>query len=348
MRRLPVYLVIDTSESMAGPAIEAVRAGVADLFRFVRSDPSALETVYLSMITFASRARQDIPLSSVTAVQAPDCLVLGSGTSLGAALVLLEQCLAREFVKTTAEIKGDYKPLIFILTDGDPTDDWRAVAARIKTELSDRRATVVAVACGEDADISTLRCITDDVLHAPQLTPEAISSLFRYMSASVVTASQALGDKMPLQELTGDLVKKAPVESAMPPRRPGGRYAYVRARCVRDRRLYIMRYAAVPRSDSRGASGEIYVGVGAHVVERFDFESDQPDSGPAYAASQLRSSPPCPCCGGNYWCVCGCGKIHCAPNTTETTITLTCPWCGSASTYEFGESADFEIGGTLG
>ncbi|MBQ4310052.1 MAG: VWA domain-containing protein, partial [Oscillospiraceae bacterium] len=56
IRRLPVYLLLDTSGSMTGDPIEAVRQGVKALVSELRGDPQALETAYLSVITFASTA----------------------------------------------------------------------------------------------------------------------------------------------------------------------------------------------------------------------------------------------------------------------------------------------------
>ena len=54
MRRLPVYLLIDTSGSMHGEAIEAVRNGLQVLVSALRQDPYALETAYLSVITLTA------------------------------------------------------------------------------------------------------------------------------------------------------------------------------------------------------------------------------------------------------------------------------------------------------
>ena len=61
MRRLPVYLLVDTSGSMHGEAIEAVRNGLQVLVSALRQDPYALDTAYLSVITFNSSAQQIIP-----------------------------------------------------------------------------------------------------------------------------------------------------------------------------------------------------------------------------------------------------------------------------------------------
>lgn len=63
MRRLPVYLLLDTSGSMYGEPIAAVKNGVEMLLSTLRQDPYALETAYISIITFDSTAQQIVPLT---------------------------------------------------------------------------------------------------------------------------------------------------------------------------------------------------------------------------------------------------------------------------------------------
>ena len=120
-RRLPVYILLDCSESMAGGPLEAVEAGVYTMISALSRNPYAIETVHLSVITFDAMARVVVPLTEVPMVK-PPLLSIRPGTSLGAALDLTRQRIESEVVKTTADTKGDYKPLIFILTDGQPTD----------------------------------------------------------------------------------------------------------------------------------------------------------------------------------------------------------------------------------
>ena len=62
-RRLPVYLVLDCSGSMFGDPIEAVNQGVKALVAELQSEPYAIETAYLSVITFESTAQQVCPLT---------------------------------------------------------------------------------------------------------------------------------------------------------------------------------------------------------------------------------------------------------------------------------------------
>ena len=64
MRRLPIYFLIDVSESMVGVPIEQVQDGIASIIKELRTDPYALETVYVSIIVFAGKAQKITPLMS--------------------------------------------------------------------------------------------------------------------------------------------------------------------------------------------------------------------------------------------------------------------------------------------
>src|SRR5262245_37355276 len=161
-RRLPVYLLLDCSDSMAGEAIGAVKNGLDRLILELRGNPMALETAALSVITFASTARQVMPLTDLLQFNVPT-LKMGSGTALGAALNLFLQCLGREIVKSTETQKGDYKPLCFLMTDGEPTDDWEAAADKVRSTFVGKKGQFVAVAWGPGADPHKLRRIREDV-----------------------------------------------------------------------------------------------------------------------------------------------------------------------------------------
>ena len=65
MRRLPVYLLLDCSGSMTGEPIEAVKTGLQVLVSALRQDPQAIESAYLSVITFDSSARQVVPMTDM-------------------------------------------------------------------------------------------------------------------------------------------------------------------------------------------------------------------------------------------------------------------------------------------
>lgn len=195
MRRLPVYLLLDTSGSMYGEPIEAVKNGVQVLVSTLRQDPYALETAYLSIITFDSTAKQATPLTELSAFQQPNIDANGC-TALGEALTLLANCVDREVTKTTAEVKGDWKPLVFIMTDGEPTDDLN----KGLTEFRKRKfGMVVACAAGQGANTNTLKQITECVVQLDTADSATIKSFFKWVSASVSAGS------MKVEESSADL-----------------------------------------------------------------------------------------------------------------------------------------------
>lgn len=191
MRRLPVYLLLDTSGSMYGEPIEAVKNGVQVLVSTLRQDPYALETAYLSIITFDSDARQVAPLTELASFQQPN-LEANGGTALGEALGLLAQKVDAEVTKTTAEKKGDWKPLVFLMTDGEPTDDIKQGLAEFKKR---KFGMVVACAAGQNANTGILKQITENVVQLDTADSTTIKSFFKWVSASISTGSQGRGGR---------------------------------------------------------------------------------------------------------------------------------------------------------
>lgn len=186
--RLPVYLLLDCSSSMSGEPIEAVRQGVRALISDLRCDPQAMETAHLSVITFASSAKQICPLTELMAFQEPT-LDAGGNTALGEALKILEHCLDNEVRKSTHSQKGDWKPLVFIMTDGRPNDSWELAADRIKKK---KVGNIIACAAGAGADASMLKRITEIVVEITNLQPETLRAFFKWVSSSIRTTSSSV------------------------------------------------------------------------------------------------------------------------------------------------------------
>lgn len=185
MRKLPVYLLLDTSGSMYGEPIEAVKNGVQVLVSTLRSDPYALETAYLSIITFNNTAQQVTPLTELANFQQPNIDASGC-TALGEALSLLANKVDQEVTKTTADVKGDWKPLVFIMTDGVPTDD---ICKGLDEFRKRKFGMIVACAAGQGADTTVLKQITECVVSLDTADSATIKSFFKWVSASVSAGS---------------------------------------------------------------------------------------------------------------------------------------------------------------
>ena len=197
MRRLPVYLLLDTSGSMSGEPIEAVKNGVQIMISSLRQNPQAIETAFLSVITFDSTAQQIIPLTDLASFQMVDIRATGV-TALGEALKLVSSKIESEVQKTTMEQKGDWKPLVFIMTDGIPTDDWQSGLNEFKKS---KIAFTVACAAGSGADTNILKQITENVVSLDTADSASIGKFFQWVTASIGVSSTKVEDSG--KEVTG-------------------------------------------------------------------------------------------------------------------------------------------------
>lgn len=190
MRRLPVYLLLDTSGSMTGEPIEAVKNGVQIMISTLRQNPQAIETAFISVITFDSSANQIIPLTDLASFQMVDIKATGV-TALGDALNLLANRIDSEVAKTTTEQKGDWKPLVFIMTDGIPTDNWQNGLIEFKKR---KTAFTIACAAGSGADTNILKQITENVVSLDTADSTTIGKFFQWVTASIGVSSTRVED----------------------------------------------------------------------------------------------------------------------------------------------------------
>ncbi len=191
IRRLPVYLLLDCSGSMSGEPIEAVKQGIKALLSELKGDPQALETACLSVITFNSTARQISPLTELMLFKEPE-LTAGGATALGGALTVLADCIRNEVRTSTATQKGDWKPLVFLLTDGAPTDNLDDGIEALKQVST---SNIIACAAGANANTNTLRKITNNVLMMNNLTAGDLAAFFEWVSSSIKASSKSIDAK---------------------------------------------------------------------------------------------------------------------------------------------------------
>lgn len=193
MRHLPVYILIDTSGSMKGEPIESVKVGLADMVATLRKDPYALETVCISIITFDRDVKQILPLTELDNLQLPDIFTPDSGpTHMGAALKMLCDKIIVEVKKGTPEQKGDWRPLLFLLTDGKPSDiqDYNQVISRVK---SLNFASIVACAAGPLAKKEPLQKLTDQVFRLDTMDATSFKKFFVWVSDVIGLGGKSVG-----------------------------------------------------------------------------------------------------------------------------------------------------------
>lgn len=199
-RRLLTYICIDTSGSMRGEPIEAVNAGLQALMTSLRQNPYALESVHLNITTFDSQIKTVLPMTPLEQVVLPEIVCPESGaTFLGGVLEEVAQAVQRDRIVGNANQKGDWRPILIVLTDGKPTDllVYSEVIPKIK-QLG--FGNIVACAAGPKADANYLKQLTDCVVSLDTMDANSFAKFFQWVSSTVTQTSISAGS--PTQSIT--------------------------------------------------------------------------------------------------------------------------------------------------
>jgi uncharacterized protein YegL len=184
--RCPVILLLDTSSSMAGQPILELSRGVGVFMEDVQRDTKASLSVEVAIVTFGPvKLLQDfVTIDQFT----PPVLEANGYTPMGeaieAAIDLLE---GRKEVYKTNGIQY-YRPWIFLITDGAPTDSWQNAAQRIRLGEADRKFCFFAVGV-EGADMQTLSKIAPPDRPPVKLSGINFQPLFVWLSTSMKRVS---------------------------------------------------------------------------------------------------------------------------------------------------------------
>jgi uncharacterized protein YegL len=329
MRRLPVFFLIDVSESMVGDPIINVNRGIDQITSNLKSNPMALETAYISIIIFAGKARLISPLTELLQFTPPN-LNIGGGTALGRGLNFLMDEMEKQIWKTTHDRKGDWKPIVFLITDGAPTDNVTSAVTRWNEEFK-TKANLVAVSIGDQADTAVLQKITEHVVVFNDADKKSYSKFFEWVSASIEMKSiniTAGSNDLNLPELDQVILQKGDIHNLQS--NCDERFAILLVRCQKKKSPYLVKY--IKKSPGN------YISIGAYTVSEEYFRLTSSEGSVATMGSEsITSVPPCPECGHERLAWCSCKHLFCIGNDGR----YKCPWCNKKVDVKFSGGFDF-------
>ena len=355
MRRLPIYFLVDVSESMVGEPIEQVQEGMKNIIQELRVDPYSLETVFVSVIAFAGRAKSLSPLTELYKFY-PPTFPIGGGTSLGAALNYLMDDIDKSVVKTTMEQKGDWKPIIFLFTDGTPTDNPSEAFQRWNNKYR-RHCNLVAISIGQNVDTGLLSQISDNVLRLNETDRSSFNQFFKWVTASIKTSSMSVSDTgsddLHLPAVDGINLEKIDDNKHI---RIDENFAVLHGKCQTTGKDYLVKYAKRMKNFSYDQNGihlefdnvpiRFFKLVGAYPINGEEYKSlSDGGSTPKINTSEMVGQPTCPCCGNQFGLVvCECGNVFCVGEDGHAK----CPWCGMEGTIGLIEGDGLDVNRTRG
>lgn len=196
--RCPCILLLDVSGSMGGKPINELNNGLRAFQQQLSNDDLASKRVEVSVITFGSTAKVINEFEVAETFQPTELTASGTtamGSAITKAITMLEQ---RKSVYKANGISY-YRPWIFLITDGAPTDNINSAIQEVHEGERNKQFAFFAVGI-EGADMNTLATIS--VREPLKLKGLDFSSLFQWLSNSMSSVSRS--------SLDADIVLESP------------------------------------------------------------------------------------------------------------------------------------------
>ena len=197
--RCPCILLLDVSGSMSGQAISELNAGLTTFKDELAADALAMKRVEVAIVTFGP-TKVETPFTGASTFYPPTLSAQGD-TPMGSAIMQALD-LARDR-KNDYKANGIsyYRPWVFLITDGGPTDSWQAAAAAVREGEASKAFAFFAIGV-KGANMDILKQIS--VREPLSLEGLKFRELFSWLSSSLRSVSRSTpGTDVPLESPKG-------------------------------------------------------------------------------------------------------------------------------------------------
>ncbi len=197
--RCPIVLLLDTSSSMSGEFIGKLNEGLKSFKQEIAQDSNASRRVEIAVVTFGNSAKLVQDFTPVESFFVPELLASGTPT-LGQGIELaLTKLESRKAIYKNNSIQH-YKPWVFLITCGNPTDDWQYPAQCIRQASANDYLNFFVVGV-KGVNTHTLSLISPQSVTPLMLDGLKFKELFQWLANSLKEVTNTkLGDpaKLPL------------------------------------------------------------------------------------------------------------------------------------------------------
>jgi len=184
--RCPCLLLLDTSLSMSGQPIKELNNGLVAFKDELATDSLAMKRVEVAIVTFGPVDIRN-PFCSASSFDPPVLSTTGN-TPMGGAIMQGIDLLQQRKAEYRSNGIAFYRPWIFLITDGAPTDEWQSAAAAVQEGEKAKSFAFFTVGV-EGADMNTLKQIS--AREPIKLQGLKFRELFAWLSNSMKSVSQS-------------------------------------------------------------------------------------------------------------------------------------------------------------